>query len=62
MAGDAFSHPLTIRSATQVDEPFLRNLPIGVILSSTFEVLVEKDQLDEARRVATAVLKQAGRA
>jgi hypothetical protein len=29
---------------------------------SMFDVLVEKDQLDEARRVATEVLKQAGKA
>jgi hypothetical protein len=39
-----------------------RYLPLGVTLSSTYEVLVEKDQLDEARRVAAEVLKQAGKA
>jgi hypothetical protein len=38
-----------------------RNLPLGVILSSTFDLLVEKDQLDEARRVAADVLRQAGK-
>jgi hypothetical protein len=39
-----------------------RNLPLGVTLSSTFEVLVETDQLEEARRVAADILTRAGRA
>jgi hypothetical protein len=34
-----------------------RNLPLGVGLSSTFDVLVEKGQLDEAQRVAADVLR-----